>query len=104
MKKIKFKIFMTNISRIIMSFLFVNLNWFLNTKVLKVSAAEDALVSTCYVAGPSSKSPTIGEQFSNIFIIVAPIIIILIIVLIIVHKHRKNKKKDNIKENKEDVK
>lgn len=83
-----------------MSFLFVNLSWFVNTKVLGAEMPEP----TCYLVGPSSKSPSTGEQFSNIFIIVAPIIIILIIVLVIIHKHRKNKKKDNIEENNEDVK
>lgn len=61
MKKIllKTRIILTNISRVIMNFLFINLNFSLANKVFGVSVKDiDSMQISCYDAGPSGMVST----------------------------------------------
>ena len=95
MKKrfLKFKIIMTNISRIIMSFLFVNVGYLFQNSVLAVKNPNRELTPadltgqelSCYIAGP--------PRFElNVFIIAVPIVLVIALVLFIIIKKKKSKK------------
>ena len=59
MKKrfLKFKIAMTNISRVIMSFLFVNVGYLFRNNVLAIKASDTIGAEvTCYATGPSASN------------------------------------------------
>ena len=92
MKKrfLKFKIAMTNISRIIMSFLFVNVGYLFRNSVLAVEP-------TCYDVGPSASD---SINLEKVFIIVVPIVLVIAVVSYIIIKKKKSKKKKE-EENKE---
>lgn len=114
MKKIilKFKILITNISRIIMSFLFVNLRFSFDNKVLGVSLTDMLEGATCYAVGPVSDKTAEIVQDSNVdltcyvagpasdrpakiiccIIILVPVVIAL---ATIIHVIKKKKKKKN---------
>lgn len=116
MKKIilKTKIILTNISRVIMSFLFINLNFSLANKVLGVSLNDISTQITCYDAGPSEIVSTqitcYGADPSeivstntftlkNVLIILVPVAIIIGSIILIAKK-----RKSKSKEEKKDVK
>ena len=112
---LKFKIFLTNVSRVIRSFLFINVAWILG-KVGKASAMEiscydtvpiDELQVTCYAAVPLEE-PTLIEKIvnffesdlENVFIVFVPIVIIIATIIIVVKKRKKAKKENkNDKQN-----
>lgn len=98
MKKIllKTRILLTNISRVIMSFLFINLNFSLANKVLGVSLNKSMEI-TCYGAGPSEISSTNAFTLKNVFIILVPVVIIIETIILIV-KTKKNKSKEEKKD------
>lgn len=102
MKKIllKTRIVLTNVSRVIMSFLFINLNFSLANKVFGVSLNNiDSLQITCYDAGPSEIVSTNTFTLKNVLIILVPVAIIIGAIILIV-----NRKKNKSKEEKKDVK
>ena len=102
MKKIllRTRIVLTNVSRLIMSFLFINLNFSLANKVFGVSVTDiDSMQITCYDAGPSEIVSTNTFTLKNVFIILVPVAIIIGIIILIVKK-----KKNKSKEEKKDVK
>lgn len=100
--KLRIKIVLTNISRIIISFLFINLgNLFKNSLYVQASEYSYENIS-CYFAGPSynniinenGKNGNLNKlDISHVFIIIVPIVVIIVITAIIIIKH-KNKKKD----------
>ena len=102
MKKLilRLKIIITNISRIIMSFLFINLNFSLANKVFGVSLKDiDSMQITCYDVGPSAIVSTNTFTLKNVLIILVPVAIIIGVIILIVKK-----KKNKSKEEKKDVK
>ena len=102
---LKFKIAMTNISRVIMSFLFVNVGYLFQNSVLAVKNPNRELTPadltgkelSCYIAGP--------PRFElNVFIIAVPIVLVIAVVSFIIikkKKSKKNKKEEEKKENSE---
>lgn len=96
MKKLilKLKIIMTNISRIIMSFLFVNLGFLFQNNV------QASMEPTCYIAGPSVDEKVVSNSINlqKVFIIAVPIVLVIALVSFIIIKKKKSKKKE--KENK----
>ena len=96
MKKLilKLKIIMTNISRIIMSFLFVNLGSLFQNNV------QASIEPSCYVAGPSVDEKVVSNSINlqKVFIIAVPIVLVIALVSFIIIKKKKSKKKE--KENK----
>ena len=98
MKKrfLKLKIIMTNISRVIMSFLFVNVGYLFRNSVLAVEpTCYDVGPSvraevTCYAAGPSASN---SINLEKVFIIVVPIVLVIAVVSYIIIKKKKSKKK-----------
>lgn len=96
MKKLilKFKITMTNISRIITSFLFVNLGYLFQNNV------QASIEPTCYIAGPSADEKVVSNSINlqKVFIVAVPIVLVVAIVSFIIIKKKKSKK--NEKENK----
>lgn len=100
MKKLilKLKIIMTNISRIIMSFLFINLNFSLANKVLGATIGDvTQLQITCYDTGPRETLSTNTFTLKNVLIILVPAAIIIGVIISIV-KRRKNKSKKEKKD------
>lgn len=100
MKKLilKLKIIMTNISRIIMSFLFINLNFSLANKVLGATIGDvTQLQITCYDTGPRETLSTNTFTLKNVLIILVPAAIIIGVIILIV-KRRKNKSKKEKKD------
>ncbi len=100
MKKLilKLKIIMTNISRIIMSFLFINLNFSLSNKVLGATIGDvTQLQITCYDTGPRETLSTNTFTLKNVLIILVPAAIIIGVIISIV-KRRKNKSKKEKKD------
>lgn len=100
MKKLilKLKIIMTNISRIIMSFLFINLNFSLANKVLGATIGDvTQLQITCYDTGPRETLSTNTFTLKNVLIILVPAAIIIGVIILIVKK-RKNKSKKEKKD------
>ncbi len=104
MKNVKLKVVLTNISRIITSFLFINLGSLIHSKY--VNAASARMEPSCYLVGPTDSHynnsvSEAGKQIigtDNVFIILVPIAIIVIIVGIVIYKCKKNKKKEKAKE------
>ena len=92
MKKfiLKFKITMTNISRIIMSFLFVNLGYLFQNNV------QASIEPTCYIAGPSTDEKVVSNSINlqKVFIIAVPIVLVIAIVSFIIIKKKKSKTKE----------
>lgn len=112
MKKfvLKFKIFLTNIFRIIYSFLFINVGS-LFLKLSKVDAVPlnemveklDDYQVTCYAApAPGYEVEEKLEQFfsnsSNVFILLVPVVLIALFIIYIRVKKKKDKKDDNKEE------
>ena len=101
MKKLilKLRIIMTNISRIIMSFLFINLNFSLANKVsgTYIGEAEEMPRITCYAPGPRETPSTNTFTLKNVLIILVPVAIIIGVIILIV-KRRKNKSKKEKKD------
>lgn len=91
MKKLilKSKIIMTNISRVIMSFLFVNLGSLFQNSV------QASVEPTCYIAGPTLDEK-VSSSFSleKVFIIAVPIVLVIALVSFIIIKRKKSKKKE----------
>ena len=106
MKKwiLKIRILLTNISRVIMSFLFINLNFSFLNKVYGVSLSDSSLEITCYDAGPEvtcyADSAIEPEIFTlkNVLIVLVPIVIVVVAVILIMKKRKKNKSKEDKKE------
>lgn len=115
MKKVllKFKILLTNVSRIIYSFLFINVGnlfW----KISKVDAVTlnemkekiDSMPVTCYAAPAPGyeieKNLNIFERFfsnsSNVFIVLVPVVLVVLFIIYIRVKKKKDKKDDNKEE------
>lgn len=92
----KIKIFLTNVSRIIMSFLFVNLNFGYINKV--AGAVWDPNSITCYDTAPQ---PTNTLTLKHIFIILVPLAIIIGFVILMIKK-KKSKSKEEKKDAKKD--
>lgn len=102
MKKLllKTRIVLTNISRVIISFLFINLNFSLADKVFGVSLKDiDSIQTTCYGVEASEIVSTNTFTLKNVLIILVPVAIIIGIIILIVRK-----KKNKSKEEKKDVK
>ena len=100
MKKLilKLKIIMTNISRIIMSFLFINLNFSLANRASGTYIGEaEVLQPTCYDIGPRETLSTNTFTLKNVLIILVPVAIIIGVIILIV-KRRKNKSKEEKKD------
>lgn len=100
MKKrfLKLKIAMTNISRVIMSFLFVNVGYLFQNSVLAIKASDIVAEPTCYAAGPSAPG---AINLKKVFIIAVPIVLVIAVVLFIIVKKKKSKKKKEEEVNKE---
>lgn len=92
MKKmlLKIRILLTNISRIIMSFMFINLNFSYANRVLGVSINDLDIQMTCYDVGPPIESAN-TLTLKNILIILVPVAIIIGAVILIVKKKSKSK-------------
>lgn len=99
MKKwiLKIRILLTNISRVIMSFLFINLNFSFLNKVYGVSLSDSSLEMTCYDAGPDVVEPEIFTV-KNVLVVLVPIVIVVVAVILIMKKRKKNKSKEDKKE------
>lgn len=101
MKKIflKIRIIMTNISRIIMSFLFINLSSLFQNNAQATNVNEPIII-TCYVAGPTNTKEALVDSMDleKVFIIAVPVVIVIALVSLIIIKKKKSKKE------KEDVK
>ena len=99
MKKrfLKLKIAMTNISRIIMSFLFVNLGYLFRNTVLAIKASDTTVINepTCYSTAPYATAPSASNSINleKVFIIVVPIVLVIAVVSYIIIKKKKSKKK-----------
>lgn len=100
MKKVvlKLKIIMTNIARVIMSFLFVNLGSFFQNGV---QASQRTIEPTCYIAGHSVDEKVVSSSVNleKVFIIAVPIILVIVLISFVIIKIKKSKKKE--KDNKE---
>lgn len=105
-KTVKLKILLTNIRRIIMSFLFVNLGTFFQNNVKAVGTLFQSNIDvSCYWAGPTTSNLstpiTTGEKIVNffqehVFILIVPIALIILLIIFIAKK-----KKEEIELNKE---
>lgn len=87
-KFLKPKIIMTNISRVIMSFLFVNMGYLFQNSVQGVQGAKMPEPS-CYLVG-SPIEPKVNLE--KVFIIAIPIVLVIALVLFIIVKKKKSKK------------
>ena len=109
--KLKLKIIITNISRIVWSFLFINLHLSYFNRIPVVRAYEiDPNDITCYYAGPPKRlentTNTIGSNnitMKNVLIILVPVAIVIGIAVLIV-KAKTKKQKEEKKEEKENDK
>ena len=92
---LKFKIIITNILRVITSFLFINLSSLFQKNI---EASSQSIEITCYAAGPSNdkKIPKIIEQYDlkEVFIIAVPIVLLIILISFIIYEIKKSKNKD----------
>lgn len=102
MKKLKYKILFTNIRRIIMSFLFINVGMFFNNKVKGIDITE----ITCYEAGYIEDLTCYGAPApeisiwdkivdfcqENVFILLVPLVLIMITIIFARKKIKENKK------------
>ena len=92
------KIVLTNISRVIMSFLFINLNFSLTNKVLGTSLKDiDPMEITCYEAGPNKIVSPNAFTLKNVLIILVPIAIIIGVIILIVKRNKAKKEKKDVK-------
>lgn len=94
MKKsvLKFKIIITNISRVIMSFLFVNLSSLFPNSY----ASQSHMEITCYAPlPPDERSYFASINLAKVFIIAVPIVLVIALVSFIIIEMKKNKEKDN---------
>ena len=94
MKKIflKIRIIMTNISRIIMSFLFINLSsLFQNNAQATNTNVNEPIIITCYDAGsPNTKEALVDSMnLEKVFIIAVPVVIVIALVSLIIIKKKK---------------
>ena len=90
MKKLKFKILITNIRRIIMSFLFINLGVLFRNKV-------SGAVVTCYAPIPTKPEISIWDKIvdfcqENVFILLVPLVLIIITIIFATKRIKENKK------------
>lgn len=105
MKKIflKIRIIMTNISRIIMSFLFINLSsLFQNNAQATNTNVNEPIIITCYVAGPQNTKENFVDprklelidsmNLEKVFIIAVPVVIVIALISLIIIKKKKSKK------------
>ena len=95
-KNLKLKILLTNIRRIIMSFLFVNLGTLFQNNVKAIIDINTVSLNsqmTCYDSGPQ---PTMWEKIEHVFILIVPITLIILLIIFI-----SKKKKEEIELNKE---
>lgn len=97
MKKIFFKIriIMTNISRIIMSFLFINLSsLFQNNAQATNTNVNEPIIITCYDAGPPNTKEALVDSMNleKVFIIAVPVVIVIALISLIIIKKKKSKK------------
>ena len=100
MNNFKFKIALTNISRIIISVIFINLS----SVVFKMNRAFGTTINidldsiTCYAVGPSMSpwEKTINFFQENVFILIVPIILLVLLIIFLIKKI-----KETIKINKE---
>lgn len=105
MKHLKLKILFTNIRRIIMSILFINVGNFFNNKVKGIEKVE----ITCYDAGPTEPLITcyglpapeisiwnkiVDFLEENIFVLLVPIVLIIITIIFAAKKIKENRKID----------
>ncbi len=96
MKNLKFKIAMTNISRVIISFLFVNLSSLFQNSVQALDANSDVHIQQglvapevmCYGAYNAPQQVT----FEKVFIIAVPIVLVIAGVSFLIIKRKKAKK------------
>lgn len=92
------KIIWTNFSRILMSFLFINVGNFFGNK------AHASMELSCYITGPSEDVNNASNfNVGNVFIIFVPIVIIAIAVISIIIRHKNKKKEKKNKDKKEDI-
>lgn len=97
MKKIflKIRIIMTNISRIIMSFLFINLSsLFQNNAKATNTNVNEPIIITCYDAGPQNTKESLVDSMNleKVFIIAVPVVIVIALISLIIIKKKKSKK------------
>lgn len=89
MKKLnlELKIIMTNISRVIMSFLFVNLGALFQNNV-------QAIQPSCYMTGPSVDEKVVSNSINlqKVFIIVVPIVLLIALISAVIIKRNISKK------------
>lgn len=101
MKKIllKIRILLTNISRVIMSFLFIDLNLSYINRVFGVSTTDISPQITCYEVIPIKTSNTL--TLKNVLIILVPVVIVIGAIILIVKKKKGKSKeeKKNVKKN-----
>ena len=100
MKKfiMKLKILVTNISRVIMSLLFVNIEISFMDNVFAVSPSSVSYEITCYDVAPPYEPK---QELNNILIFLVPIVIIIgVVIFIVIKKNKKTKeeKKDDKKD------
>mgnify|MGYP003371481051 CR=1 FL=1 len=95
MKNLKFKIAMTNISRVIISFLFVNLSSLFQNSVQALDANSDVHIPQgpvepmCYYAAYNAPQEV---TFEKVFIIAVPIVLVIAGVSFLIIKRKKAKK------------
>lgn len=115
-ERLKLKIAFTNIRRIIMSFLFINLAGFFQKNVkgavdrnLINKIDMNSMVVTCYLAGPTEKvtpmsvlDKIINYCQENVFILLVPIALVILLILFIIKNIKRNKELQGKKEEKND--
>jgi len=89
MKKIllKFKILFTNVSRVIMSFLFININFSFINKVFGI-AIKPPSAPTCYDLGPVKKVK--WYETDKIFLLFIPTLLIVLLLSFLFDKAKKS--------------
>lgn len=102
MKKLilKLKIIMTNISRVIMSFLFINLNFSYVNRVLGENVTVISPTVTCYYSGPLEETSN-TLTLKKVLIILVPAVIVIGTAILIIKK-KKSKSKEEKKDAKKD--
>ena len=86
---------MTNISRIIMSFLFINLSsLFQNNAQATNTNVNEPIIITCYDAGPTNTKEVLVDSMNleKVFIIAVPVVIVIALISLIIIKKKKSKK------------
>ena len=105
---LKIRIFLTNVSRVIMGLLFVNLKFSYSNKVFGTSLDSNDVINsgmnfiterpqpTCYM---DTVAPNVAIK--NIFVIFVPLAIIIGFIILIIKK-KKNKHKEDERDDKKD--